>query len=100
MFPNYYDWFDVSCILIFVTMFLALSVFWLLVLGDCLRNKDLKLPQKVGWLALITVTHILGGLLFYREFQLSGKKYTIALRAVVSSVILFVMMAFLLSQRH
>ena len=57
--------------IVFLTIFIAASVFWLWMLVDCLiSNKDGT--EKVIWVLVILFLHILGALLYF--FLARGKR--------------------------
>ncbi len=50
---------------ILAVILLLTTVFWLWILGDCVRNKSLSRTQKILWFLVIFFTHILGALAYF-----------------------------------
>jgi hypothetical protein len=53
------------CFVICIVVGLALSVFWLWMLVDCLAKEPSAGNEKLLWAVVILLTHALGALLYY-----------------------------------
>ena len=53
-----------------VTLFLiplgvALFAFWIWMLVDCIKNENLSGNEKVAWVLVIALTHLLGAIIYF-----------------------------------
>ena len=62
----------IYCFLFLVAI--GISVFWVMMLVDCLTRKDYQNPDdKLLWAIVILLTHVLGAIIYY--FMIKRKKY-------------------------
>ena len=52
-------------IVLFGTLALLATVFWIWMLIDAIQNKGLTDGEKIGWVLAIVFLHIIGAILYY-----------------------------------
>ncbi len=56
--------------ILFISLVLLASVgsfaFWIWMLVDCVRNGSLSSNERLAWLVVIALTHILGALIYHQ----------------------------------
>ena len=69
----------IACIVIAIAAFaIFLIVFWILMLVDCIQRDFKKDEEKIIWILILILTHILGAVIYYfmvkREQKLHKRK--------------------------
>jgi len=57
--------FVVGFMLVMLMLSLALTAFWIWMLVDCVRNRNIGSDEKVVWVVVIALLHFLGALIYF-----------------------------------
>jgi len=59
--------------LIVLALTLATTIFWIWMLIDCVQNPGIDLAEKVVWIVVIALTHIVGALIYFLTARRRGR---------------------------
>jgi len=52
-------------VLFMIPLCLLAFVFWIVMLIDCIRSRNISSNEKIAWVVVIALTHFLGALIYF-----------------------------------